>query len=73
MKNIIKTLWIKRNEMRFPTVEQLARWEDDGGNMNLYEDVVHINGRLYVGHLAQVRKATYNIWNRLIALLKFKL
>lgn len=71
-KNAIKTFWFRRNEIRFPTVEQLARWEDDGGNSSLYEDVVHINGRLYVGPMAKVRKVINDAWKRLAALLKFK-
>lgn len=70
MKNSVKTFWARRNEIRFPTVEQLARWEDDGGNMGLYEDVVHINGRLYVGPTAKIRKALHESWTKLAALLK---
>jgi len=72
MKNSIKTFWARRNEIRFPTVEQLARWEDDGGNLNLYEDVVHINGRLYVGPTAKVRKVINDAWKRVTSLFSAK-
>lgn len=72
MKRAIKTFWFRRNEIRFPTVEQLARWEDDGGNLNLYEDVVHINGRLYVGPTAKIRKFFYEGWKRIASLFNLK-
>lgn len=72
MKNSIKTFWSRRNEIRFPTVEQLARWEDDGGNLNLYEDVIHINGRLYAGPTAKVRKVLHNAWNGVLSLFNMR-
>jgi hypothetical protein len=72
MKNSIKTFWSRRNEIRFPTVEQLARWEDDGGNSNLYEDVIHINGRLYAGPMAKVRKVLNNAWNGVLSIFNVK-
>jgi hypothetical protein len=67
MKNAMKSFWARRNELRFPSVEQLARWEDDGGNLSLYEDVVHINGRLYVGPAARIHKVLNESWKRLIS------